>query len=72
MITLLELIFSMSVLTVCMMLCYRAGFRKGVQAGSMPDVNFLKDIKLPTSDEIIAGTNRRFWDNEAIKKVFNS
>lgn len=71
-----EILFSLAITTIGVILGYRAGIKKGFEHGAnyAESINneWMKRIKLPTSDEIMAGTNRRFWDNEAIKQVFKS
>lgn len=42
------------------LLGHRAGFERGVQIGSSPNIDFLRHIKLPTSDEVKKQAEERF------------
>ena len=49
---LVELTLTLVQIAICSFCAYRAGFRKGVQVCATPDIDFLKDIQLPTSNEV--------------------
>jgi len=55
-----EILFTLAVTTIGVVLGYRAGFKHGVQVGSSPNIDFLRHIKLPTSDEVKKQAEERF------------
>lgn len=65
-----ESILASAASVICMIIIYREGFKKGVKVGATPDIDFQKNIKLPTSDEIMAAANSRHWDDKITKQVF--
>jgi ABC-type cobalt transport system substrate-binding protein len=60
MITISSILLALASSVISGFICYRIGFRRGVILGSTPDVDFFKNIKLPTSGEIYAESKERY------------